>query len=565
MLLFHMKLNSFWSFSWSFLRHYKFKLFTIIFLSSFSLYIAGNISSDYLASFTECLSGDVNQAIFFGIMYVVLWAGSDVLDYIYRWISSTLYPKIERDIRIECYDYVQQSKFSYFRGHGPGLIENYIDCAAEGVREIWVDLCESIIPSMFFIIIAIIKFFMFDYRFAIITISWIVIRSVFFYFLSKELLKDSKTNFALAHQRTNLMIDLLQNIQLNKIFNLKKYFKTNILNIHNKETRAFEKFLSRSAIIGFLTGINAAAFFGFLIYTIVIGLKSGSLTIAKATSVIIVANWLAYIVWDRSKKIVEMFENYGQACHSLTEMQSCFREIEQGDQKCKSFDIEIKNLTFGFGDKLLFNNFNLSIPAGSKVAIVGSSGSGKSTLLYLINKLINCDRDQIFIGGVDICDIKTDFIKSRIGFISQSSALLNSSIAENVQIGNLDADENRMQEALSKAKGDFISDLNLDVGQSGNGLSGGQAQRICIARALIRDNVEILCADEPTSALDTVTRREVIENIFTLYKDQTILWIDHSLESAKFVDIIILFYHDQIYIGSHKDLYEKHEFYRSLF
>lgn len=558
-------LTSFWKFSWHFLKKYKLKLFIATFLSSISLYLGGNVIADGLGSFIDNLDGELIKSIIQACFVIGAWILSDIVDYIGMFISSRLFPRLEKDVRIECYDYVQKSDFSYFRNHGAGLIENYIDCAAEGVREIWVDLTSSILPSLAFILAAIVKFFFYNYKLAIITCIWIVIRSILFFFLSRMLLSSSKKYFETAHIRTNTMIDMLNNIQLNKLYNLNQHFKHKISNIHQQETSFFSGFLYKSGVVNLCTGLMGMFYFGGMFYFMMILYKAKAISMGDVSTILTLSFWLLYIVWDRSKKIVEMFENYGQANQSLVEMNKTLREVDNGQLICSDFDIEIKNLTFGYPKKKLFNNFSIKIPHGSKVAIIGSSGSGKSTLLYLLNKMLHCGKDQMFVGGVDICDLNTEFIKSKIGFISQANALLNTSIKENIHIGKLDATEEELDIAIHRAKGEFISDLNFQVGPNGGNLSGGQSQRVCIARAFLKDNVEILCADEPTSALDTITRQKVIKNILEAYDGKTILWVDHSLESAKYVDQVILFHDGNIYVGSHIFLIENYSFYRDLF
>ena len=208
--------------------------------------------------------------------------------------------------------------------------------------------------------------------------------------------------------------------------------------------------------------------------------------------------------------------------------------------------IELKDICFDYKtkyrEKSVLKNLNLTFEKNSITAIVGRSGSGKSTIVDILLGLIKQDSGEILVDGKNI-DI--DISKLKIGYVPQSNFLLNDTIKQNIALGNSDKDINleKINKAikLSSLVYDFNhSNLSLDsfVGQKGLQISGGQAQRIAIARSLYEDP-EIIIFDEATSSLDKSTEKEIFENMLILKKTKTILLVTHNDRILKYCDKVI--------------------------
>ena len=232
--------------------------------------------------------------------------------------------------------------------------------------------------------------------------------------------------------------------------------------------------------------------------------------------------------------------------------------------------IEFKNVSFAYSKDNVLNNISFTINKGERIGFVGSSGSGKSTIFKLLTKLYSLNEGKILIDGEDINNISNKSLRKNISLISQSPYIFNFSILDNLKIGNLDASNDEVIESCKKADiYDVIMDLddkfNTFVGEGGVMLSGGEKQRLAIARTLLTKS-NIILFDEATSALDNVTQDKVQKAIYGLDKDKTILIIAHRLSTINKCDRIVVVDDGNIVdIGTHKELYKRCSKYRDLY
>ena len=206
--------------------------------------------------------------------------------------------------------------------------------------------------------------------------------------------------------------------------------------------------------------------------------------------------------------------------------------------------IEYKDVSFSYATENLIQNFNLTINKGQVVAFVGESGSGKSTLANLLARFYDPQNGKILIGSTDIKDIKLSELRKNIGLVSQDVFLFSDSIEKNI-LANEDCADNQAIEASAKAAyaHDFILKLPLQyqtlTGERGNLLSGGEKQRVGIARAFLKD-APILILDEATSALDSISEEQVQRGLETLMKGRTTFVIAHRLSTIQNADLILV-------------------------
>ena len=233
--------------------------------------------------------------------------------------------------------------------------------------------------------------------------------------------------------------------------------------------------------------------------------------------------------------------------------------------------IQFENVSFGYDEnKPILSDISFHVSPGERVALVGSSGSGKSTIISLLLRLYDPQAGRILIDGQDILDLKVDSVRRQIGVVLQESLLFGVSIRDNISYGGLDADQQAVESAARLANAHmFINDLedgyDTVIGERGATLSGGQLQRIAIARAAIRE-APIMILDEPALGLDNVNRREVTAALERNMQGKSVIMVTHDLlESRKFDRIVVVEKGSVIEQGTHDALMKRRGPYHALY
>jgi len=237
----------------------------------------------------------------------------------------------------------------------------------------------------------------------------------------------------------------------------------------------------------------------------------------------------------------------------------------------KAFDdkVELRNVSFAYGNKQVLDNISFTVPKGKVVALVGSSGAGKSTLADLLPRFHDVTGGEILVDGINIRQYKLEDLRRLMGVVSQDTILFNDTIYNNIALGTGGATQERVEEAAKVAHADiFIKNkpegYETMVGDRGSRLSGGERQRVTIARAILK-NPPILILDEATSSLDTESERIVQDAINKLMQNRTCIVIAHRLSTVKHADEIIVL--DKGHIaerGTHNSLIANDGIYKRL-
>jgi len=237
--------------------------------------------------------------------------------------------------------------------------------------------------------------------------------------------------------------------------------------------------------------------------------------------------------------------------------------------KIRHGTIEFKNVSFSYKNRKILSNFNLKIPKGKKVALVGTSGAGKSTIIKLLYRLYDLDKGDILIDGRNIKSFKQESLRSELSIVPQECILFDDTIYNNVIFSKHDSSKEEVLRAmkfaqLDKTTSKFPLKEKTIVGERGVRLSGGEKQRVSIARAILADK-KILILDEATSSLDSETEHEIKNDLEKLMEGRTSIIIAHRISTIINADLIVVLSEGKIsQIGMHKDLINKQGIYSKL-
>jgi ATP-binding cassette subfamily B protein len=234
-------------------------------------------------------------------------------------------------------------------------------------------------------------------------------------------------------------------------------------------------------------------------------------------------------------------------------------------------DIEFRNLSFAYaGGPTVLHNINLSVPAGSSLAIVGPTGSGKTTMVSLIARLQDAEPGMVLIDDAPIRSFPLAELRANIGFVPQETFLFSETIRHNISFGAPQATDSQIEEAASVAHIrseilEFPRGFDTMVGERGVTLSGGQKQRSAIARAIIRDP-RVLILDDALASVDTYTEERILQGLAKVMQGRTTIFISHRISTARNADQIAVLVDGRIAeLGNHDELLARDGYYTSLF
>lgn len=276
--------------------------------------------------------------------------------------------------------------------------------------------------------------------------------------------------------------------------------------------------------------------------------------------------------------MVNFFELYQNMQRVLVSINRIFDILDEEDEDIgkKNYkglvkEIRLENISFKYKDTYILNDISIDIKKGERIALVGQSGSGKSSICKLLLKLYNFQSGKIYIDNEDILNINSREIREKFGLVFQETFLFSGTLKENLMFTNPNASDKELKKVIEICElNDFIlglnEGLNTYISENGANISGGEKQRISIARILLK-NPDVIILDESTSALDPLITASLIKNIINNYKEKTIIFVAHKLTN-------IVDYCDTIYVlndgyleeyGSHSDLIEKGNLYNKLY
>ena len=540
------------------------KLLATIILASLLLSVIGILSS----TFSKVLMDEIipyqlkNSLYFFLIVYGFVSVVQSVLSSFREQVILFLSRKVDIPLLLGYYDHILNLPYEFFASRKVGdIITRFQD--AMTIKDIFTSVSISLILDILLASITGIILFNLNSTLFLILIIMIIVNIILIYIFKKPYKKINYEQMEAGAFMNSHLIESIQNIETIKSQNDEKQQM-------NKLENRFVSVLKLGYKEGTLKNVQGVIsnFVGTLGNLIFMGV--GALFIIDGKMSIgdlLVFQTLSQYFTEPVQNLVGLqitFQEANIAMSRLTEIMSLDRESEGSENRIKDIplngDIEFNNVTFGYGSRpAVIKDFNLTIPQGSKVAFVGESGAGKSTLAKLLLKFIANQEGKVSISGYDVNDIDQEYLRQNIAYIPQNIELFTGTIIDNLKVGNPNAKYEEMLSVCRIVGADaFINKMPNRYGafieEGGSNLSGGEKQRLAIARALLSKS-QIFIFDEATSNLDSFSEKKLHDLIFNKIENTTSLIIAHRLSTIINCDMICFIENGKITEqGSHVEL-----------
>lgn len=472
-------------------------------------------------------------------------------------------------IREDLFKKLQKLPISYFTSNKQGevisIIVNDTQVFSNGLRAI-IDLFREPLKAIAYLGMA----FYYDWQLTLV-IFVIAPFLVLIFGISGKKVKNNQGDVQDEYGKlTHNISEGIGGQKLAKAFNLQDYVVTRFRQAQDKFFNAQMKTTFVEEVAHpFVELVGAIAFSGVIVFAYYRVVNAG---LTKGTFIGFIAALALFM--DPIRKFSQANVKLSQAraaAERIFGLMGINEERNDGETTPIKFNnvIEVKDLSFSYGDHQVIKNLNLTIPKGKKVALVGLSGSGKSTLINLLLGLYPVAKNSIFIDGKDITDLNLTVLRSVFGLVSQDIFLFHDSIEENLKLGG-----NYKEEEIKKAleisyANEFVKNLpeqaGTIVGDRGSRLSGGQQQRITIARAFLQ-NTDVLLFDEATSALDNESEKVVQKALEEIASNKTVVAVAHRLSTIQNYDRIYVMKEGRVVEeGNHQELMAKNGEYKKLY
>lgn len=499
---------------------------------------------------------------------------SNTFRYLSFYISTPLRNSIASAFRVRMYKKVLELPISYFSEQRKGNIIQRIMGDINEIESSVISALEGLVKDPLTILSYLIYMIYLSPKLSLALLVLLPVTAFIIGRISKKLKRHSYTYSQASGENLSHVEETLGGIKVIKAFSAEAEMMQKFEEGNNKVYKALNTITRRRDLASPLTeamgvGVLCCVLFigGYLVF-------NGSGDLQKSDLFPFIA--IFGILINPAKNLANTVSNIQRGLGAIDRIEEILNtplEIEDmpNAKILTGFNssIELKNVTFKYGDTVILKNINLIIPKGKSVALVGSSGAGKSTLADLIPRFHDVTEGEVLIDGVNIKEYTIASLRRQMSLVTQEPVLFNETIANNIILGNKQVNDEEIQMAAKIANAhNFIikkeNGYNYKVGDRGIKLSGGERQRITIARAVFR-NPPILILDEATSSLDTESERLVQEAIDNLMKERTSLVIAHRLSTIKHADeIIVLQKGEIIERGTHESLIGENGFYKRL-
>lgn len=514
-----------------------------------------------------------HQLFLLGVLTFLIWAGESIFQYLYLRNWRELAQKIQHRFRVDCYGHIQQMDMRFFENQSSGRLTSILNDDVNQLERFLNIGANDILQVITSVVAVGAVFFILSPKLALLAFTPIpVIIFGAFYFQRKAEPRYAEVREK-AGQIASAINTNIAGVATIKSFTKEQHEKQRISAISDGYVQANESAIKISS--AFTPVIRMAILTGFLATFIVGGLDTlnGDLAVGAYGVLVFLTQRLLWPFRDLANTM-DLYERgmaSARRIFGLLDEPIQIKDHKQAQIVELQGNVVIDDVTFSYESQSepALKNIDINIKSGETHAFVGQTGSGKSTVIKLLMRYYHAQQGTINFDSHRIENINIQSLRSQIGLVSQATFLFNDSIFENIKYGNETATDDEVMIAARLAEADeFIVKLDhgyqTAVGESGVKLSGGQIQRIALARALLK-NPPILILDEATSAVDNETEAAIQKSLKKIAQNRTIILIAHRLSTVVHANQIHVLENGQIIeSGSHKDLINKNGRYHQL-
>lgn len=501
------------------------------------------------------------------VAYGVTRIGAAVFQELRNAVFASVAQKAIRNVARNVFMHLLKLDLNFHLSRQTGGLTRALDRGTKGINFLLTSMLFHIFPTVLEIsMVCGILTYHYGAQFALITASTMAAYAAFTITTTSWRTKFRKQANAADNQGATVAVDTLLNYEAVKYFNNEKFEVDRYDKALKKYEDASIKVTTSLAFLNSGQNVIFSSALAAMMYIAANGVAAGTLTVGD----LVMVNQL---VFQLSVPLNFLGSVYRELRQSLLDMETLFN-LQKVNVTVKEVahprplaltrggEIKFQNVSFGYhSDRPILRDLSMTIPAGKKVAIVGPSGCGKSTILRLLFRFYDAESGKITIDGQDIKEVSLESLRKSIGVVPQDTPLFNNTIEHNIRYGQIDASLDDVKKAAQRAKiHDLIERLpagwNTMVGERGMMISGGEKQRLAVARLLLKDP-PLLFFDEATSALDTYTEQTLLQNINSILKEKqrTSVFVAHRLRTIYDSDIIFVLREGRVVEqGTHAEL-----------
>ncbi len=552
------------------LKYKKFLILTSITSILFALFSL--VSSVFVQILTDvALNNKMQEFKIISLIAIGAILLFSVINYLKNYSGDRLNMLIIKDLQNNATEHIEKLPLSFMEKHHSGDIVSRLNNDMNEISILLTNLTEILYQPVVFIG-AFTYLFIISPKLLFSTMILIPISGIIFNKLAKPIQKKAKELMEQTAMVNAMTQDTMNGMQVMKVYQLQDTL------YHKYQKQVFKTVQTSMEIQKIRLVLTPIFLILRFIPQLVIPLYGGYLAMKGEISIggLLGAN---IIIWSLFLPIESLLNLLQKIRIGIPAVYRVFDILDAPIEKYGGEDLEIvkknepicfQDVSFKYEENMVLSHLNFSLPVGKVTALVGPSGSGKTTILKLIYGFYEAQEGTVRVYGNDVKEMSKELLREKLSFVSQEAHLFPATIAENISYGKLNASIDEIVEAAKNANcHEFIMKLSNGyetlIGQGGIKLSGGEKQRISLARAILK-NSPILLFDEPTSSLDTHSEALILDALKTIMINKTVLIVAHRLKTIMHASLVIVLSQGQIVeTGGHQDLIEQNGLYRKLY